>query len=486
MNLSKIQIRLTISYLFNASMIIGMFLLLTFGGYFLYLKTDIAAYWAGEQAKLGVDELMFWLEEDELDAIIAQDFVFAYYSDLEYEDDNQIVTVTTGEMALVIDVNGVVIASSHLDVVPLNTSVFDKTVAGVSLNVIQNRQARTVYQNLGQHHVGQAPIVNSQGDLLGWFYYKSEADDISDLMQNIAITLALPFLITAFLAFIISGLFGLLFARSFTKQIRVIQMASRNFANGQFEKRIPITGSDEFTELSLQFNRMAEQIQKQMQDLNTLAETNASLAKEARQLSAMEERKHLAHELHDSVKQQLFGLNLMLGSIKTTSKPDADAFINQMIAQVQDIQNELDHIIKALRPASLQGAGLVDALQALTSRWATQTNVKVNVQVHAEREVSVHIEEGIYRITQEALQNIMKHAQATHVDVSLTFMKTEIILTISDNGKGFDEKLAQHRDRLGLSSMQARAHAIQAELLIESQIGKGTTLVLKIPMKENE
>lgn len=488
MKLSKIQIRLTISYLFTTMTVIIILLALTLGGYFLYLKTDLAARWAGEQASLAATDLVYWMDSDQLDPVVVQDYVFSTYGDFEYEDASQIVTITSGETALVFDLDGAIIASSHVHAFPLNKSIMDGSVQGVSVEAIRDKKPKITYQNLGQYHTGQAPILNHSNQLIGWFYYKTEGDDVNSLIQTTAVTLALPALFTIILALFVSGVMGLFFARTFTKRIRAIQSASRDFAEGHLEKRISLTGSDEFTELSMQFNRMADQIQKQLRDLRNLADTNALLAEEARQLASVEERNYLARELHDAVKQQLFGLNLMLGSIKATASSNTEAALgrlDQAITQVQDVQNELDHIIKALRPASLQRLGLVAALQALTSLWAAQMNIPVNLQIHSQRSLPLQIEESIYRITQEALQNVMKHAAATKVDMSLIFTKDEVSLTISDDGKGFNEGQPFHADALGLNSMRTRAQAMQAVLSIDSQAEKGTTLFLKAPVKDN-
>lgn len=478
MKLSKIQIRLTISYLFTTMMVIFVLLVFTIGGYFVYLRTDLAARWAGEQAAVDAKDLLDQMNSNQLNSVIAQDYVYSMYGDIEYEDTNanEFVTFTSGETALVIDLDGTIIASSHVDVFPLNKSVLDGSVQGVSVETIRAKSLNISSENLGQYHTGQAPILNRRNQLIGWFYYKAEADDVIFLIQNIAKTLVLPVLFTIILSLFISGVMGLLFARSFTNQIHAIQIASKDFAAGRLEKRIPLKGNDEFTELSMQFNHMADQIQKQLRDLRGLADKNA-------QLAALEERNHLARELHDAVKQELFGLNLMLGSIKATAKSNPQAAterINQSIIQVQNIQNELDHIIKALHPASLQSLGLVPALQALSSRMV----IPLNFQVNSGRDLPLRIEKGIYRIAQEALQNIIKHADATKVDMNLTFTNDEVTLIISDNGKGFDETAPVRADALGLNSMRARAQALQAVLTIESQAGKGTILFLKAPLKD--
>ncbi len=483
MKFSKIQIRLTISYLFTMLMVIVILLMLTIGGYYLYLKTDIAARWAGEQALSGARDLVYWIDSDQLDLVAAQDYVLSTYGDLKYEDASQIITMISGEMALVFDLDGYIIASSNVNAFPLNKSIMDGSVQGVSVETIRDKTPKITYQNLGRYHTGQAPILNQNNQLIGWFFYKTEGDDVNSLIQTIAGTLALPALFTIIPAMLVSGIMGLLFARSFTKQIFAIQTASRDFAAGRLEKRISLKGSDEFTELSMQFNRMADQLQKQLRDLRDLADKNALLAEEARQLAVLEERNHLAGELHDAVKQELFGLNLMLGSIKATAKSSPEAAverINQTIIQVQDIQNELDHIIKALHPASLQDLGLIPALQVLASRMS----IPLNLQVHSARSLPLQVEKGIYRIAQEALQNIIKHATATKVDMSLTFTNDEVALTISDDGKGFDETSSIRADALGLHSMRARAQAMQAVLSIESQAGHGTTLFLKVPLKD--
>ena len=125
----------------------------------------------------------------------------------------------------------------------------------------------------------------------------------------------------------------------------------------------------------------------------------------------------------------------------------------------QQIQVELDNIIRQLRPASLQDEGLVTALARLTAQWTEQTDIPVAMTVSGERALPIATEVALYRLTQEALNNVAKHSQADHVRLCLKKTNGRIELLIKDNGQGFNYgKAVYHKDSMkgfGLASMRA-------------------------------
>ena len=238
-----------------------------------------------------------------------------------------------------------------------------------------------------------------------------------------------------------------------------------------------LSGDDEIAQLGGQFNAMADTIASQMQELQWLAERNAQWAEEAEEWAKLEERNRLGRELHDAIKQQLFGLNLTLGSIRPLLSSDPDLArqrLDEIMAQTQSIQVELDHIIRQLQPPSLQDVGLAAATEALCRQWSHQTSVDLSFEAREARPLPFNVEQAAYRIVQETLQNVGKHADASSVQVVLSFSQDELTVEVSDDGRGFDASMSAAADAAGLRNMEQRAATLQGACTIESQPGRGT------------
>ncbi len=471
----SLQFRLTLSHLFVALACVAIMLLLTFVGYFSYLNTNWAANWARDYAVsladvLGADhadlpaldaELSTWFVEDSLagfDIESAADAVNSDYYWTAYLDE--------GESMLILSPEGLVVASSDPDYYPVGAPF---TTPDVPLT-FPRPDFDAVSINTGNMHVGLSSIWNTNGDFIGWMYFEGSGDDVAFLLGQIARTLAVPTVLAALLALFVSAMVGVLLARFFGKRLRAISSTAAAFAAGNYTQRVALRGQDEFSLLGGQFNRMADQLQTQMVDLHDFA--------------TIQERNRLARELHDAVKQQLFSLNLTVGSIQSilTSQPEiAQQRLKQVVAQSQSIHQEIDTIINQLRPPALQDQGLASALQSLTETWQHTHQISVQYAAQAEREVPVTIEQSLYRIAQEALQNIGKHAHATAVEVHLVYTAADVTLTVQDNGQGFDPA-AKPNKGLGVQSMHERVAPLGGAVTVKSAPDNGTIVVARVPI----
>ncbi|MCP5100562.1 MAG: histidine kinase, partial [Chloroflexi bacterium] len=155
--------------------------------------------------------------------------------------------------------------------------------------------------------------------------------------------------------------------------------------------------------------------------------------------------------------------------------------LTQVTTQVQSIQEELDQIIQQLRPASLQDKGLAAALADLTQQWSKQTNIPITYTAHEATDLPLHTEQSVYRIVQEALQNVSKHAAATAVTITLRYGETAVTVTINDNGSGFDPAAPIPTTSHGLSNMNHRTNDLNGTLTITSNSTQGTTITTTIP-----
>ncbi len=193
------------------------------------------------------------------------------------------------------------------------------------------------------------------------------------------------------------------------------------------------------------------------------------------------ERHRLARELHDETGQALTSILLGLAAIEGAR--DA-AEVREAVAGVRELVvstlQDVRRLAVELRPAALDDFGLVPAVRRLgaTVREASNLDVQVEARLGADR-LPPEIETAVYRIVQEALTNVVKHAEASHVSVVLTRKNTVVSVMIEDDGKGFDGSSAAE-DGLGLLGMHERVRLLDGDLHVDSSPGAGTTLVLEL------
>jgi NarL family two-component system sensor histidine kinase LiaS len=474
----NLQQRLTLSHLAVTVISVVILTILVLAGYFLYLRSNLAAAWAGDAAEQYALELSFWAEEaGVLDKALAQEYVdatlgaFGLFTAADAAD---------VEWLIVVDPNGRILGGNFLDCCLPGDTAADLPGFNPDAGL-----TRPHFATLDGAFIGQAAVIGEDGRLLGWVYYRFP-DDSRFLLSDAARNGLLAVLGAALVAVIVSGAAGSWLARQFSRRLNVLSQASAAFAAGDLERRVPLQGSDEIAQLGAQFNRMAGQIGRQMAELRQLAETNARLAEEARALAALEERNRLARELHDAIKQQLFGLGLTAASAQqllADHPAKAAARLEQMTEMTRQIQEEMDNIIRQLRPSSLNDQGLADALQSLCAAWQSQTGIPLDLSIQQARPLPLDVEHSLYRVAQEALNNVARHAQAGRVSVTLTYEETAVHLQISDDGAGFDPA-RQTSAASGLKNMAERAAEVDGRLRIESRPGQGTVITAHIPLKE--
>jgi PAS domain S-box-containing protein len=210
-----------------------------------------------------------------------------------------------------------------------------------------------------------------------------------------------------------------------------------------------------------------------------IAIQNAQLFQQSRALATLEERQRLAHDLHDAVSQTLFSASVVAEALPRLWERDPDEVrtgLDELRQLTRGALAEMRTLLMELRPAALVETELEELLRQLTSAFTGKTRAEVLLTVEAISALPPEVQVALYRIAQEALNNIAKHARATRVSVSLIQRADQIELRVSDNGRGFDPAHVSP-DRLGLSIMKERAGNIGANLEITSQIGGGTDVV---------
>lgn len=218
-------------------------------------------------------------------------------------------------------------------------------------------------------------------------------------------------------------------------------------------------------------------------DQAAVAVENARLFVEAQGKAALEERQKLARELHDSVSQALYGIALGARTARELLErdpPRAAGPIDYVASLAEAGLAEMRALIFELRPESLATEGLVAALSKQAGSLRARHGLTVTATLGAEPDVPLHVKEALYRIAQEALHNIIRHARATHVELHLTSSERDVELTVRDDGQGF-EAGGTFPGHLGLRSMRERAVSLGGEIRVESAPGAGTCITVRIP-----
>ncbi len=229
-------------------------------------------------------------------------------------------------------------------------------------------------------------------------------------------------------------------------------------------------------QLTARLRRNAELAHQREREMRRLYE-------QARELATLQERQRLARELHDSVSQALYGISLGAHTAREaleSSDPDQSvASLDYVIRLAEAGLAEMRALIFELRPESLETEGLAAALLKQVAVLRTRYKLTVEADLSEEEALSLERKEGLYRIAQEALHNIVKHAHASTVRLRLASQQREIILEIEDDGRGFDSTKA-FPGHLGLASMQERAEQLGGTFALVSAPGQGTQIRMRV------
>ena len=207
----------------------------------------------------------------------------------------------------------------------------------------------------------------------------------------------------------------------------------------------------------------------------------AKLITQAQETAVFEERSRIARDLHDSVTQTIYSATLIaevLPQVWERSPDEGARNLTKLRQLVRGALAEMRTLLFELRPSALAKAELATLLPQLADAFTGRTRIPVEVSIAGEQNhLPSDLKISIYRITQEAFNNITKHAEATEVTLALTQGLDDVKLTIQDNGRGFDVSTIPE-ERMGMTIMRERAEAVDAELKLESELGQGTTLFL--------
>ena len=316
-----------------------------------------------------------------------------------------------------------------------------------------------------------SPLRRADGTLLGSAVLRFNGPKPLEMLWISLVSLLPAAGLVTIIAALVGSLFGAIVARGLVRRLKTATSATAAWGKGDFSRRIEDRSSDEIGQLA--------------QDLNGMADRLQELFRARQELAAFEERNRLARELHDSAKQQVFATTMNLAAVKALwerNPAEARSRLDIATELSRQSQQELTSLIATLRPAQLEGQSLAQALADMTRLWERQHDISVHFQTENDpTDLPVNVAQAFYRVTQEALSNVARHANATQVEILLTERENAALLEIKDNGHGFD--LSGPVRGLGLRSMQERVQSLGGGLEIHSD-ASGTCLSARVPLKK--
>jgi two-component system, NarL family, sensor histidine kinase LiaS len=279
---------------------------------------------------------------------------------------------------------------------------------------------------------------------------------------------------------------GSIIARSVKLRLWEAGRMAGCIAGGDYRTRLETGPDDEIGWLEKQLNQMAVQLEEAVNSLRELAEQNRRLGEEAGRGAALEERMRLSRDLHDTVNQQLFVLAMRIAAVRRRLEQTGEA--SSLFSELESLEelarqahSQIRELIMEIRPVTLEkeglGSALKEYLKSMAEREGWQVSDKIDPAVRPEGMVA----ESLFRIAQEALNNISKHARAKHVEVVLSVGSDQIKLTISDDGAGFDPRQPARPTAVGLTGIRERAELAAGQVRIDSSPGRGTEIEVLVP-----
>ena len=261
------------------------------------------------------------------------------------------------------------------------------------------------------------------------------------------------------------------------------------------QRSVDLTASNwQLQQEILQRKSVEESLRKSEQHYSRLLEQSRHMQEQLRLLSRQllsaqeEERKMISRELHDQIAQTLTGINVRLASLKTEDTLNNKGLQEKISSTQRLVEKSVDIVhrfARELRPAVLDDLGLVPALHSFMKSFATRTGVRPSLTAFAAVEqLDTPKRTVLYRVAQEALTNVGRHAQASRVEVSIQRLPNAVRMRIKDDGQSFEvERMWQARksQHLGLLGMRERVEMVGGIFCVESAPGQGTTIRVEIP-----
>lgn len=324
------------------------------------------------------------------------------------------------------------------------------------------------------------------------------------LEQPIDVALELPrrlrdqLIIWSAIGFALALLIAWFTTRAVVRPTQQLTLAADRIGSGDLDTPVRVNARDEFGVLADRFESMRQQIAnayEAVEEANQVLESR--VAERTAQLgnllnhviSAQEdERRRLARELHDETAQTLGAISIALGRASDTISQDSERSVDQL-TQARDMVGSLiedtRRLILDLRPMILDDLGLIPAIRWYVESRLSEIGIDAILGVDATSDrLPAHIETALFRIVQEAINNVVKHSGARKVDIAFSSRPDAVMIVVSDDGKGFDQPTAAgaQNGHLGLAGMRERVALLGGQMSVRSKTGQGTRVTVEIPL----
>lgn len=393
----------------------------------------------------------------------------------------------TGVVALA-DVPEVTGATAHANAL---APFIDQRTTGVKVHKVASGSSAK------SHVVAYAPITVLPNWGIAVEQEQDEALALSTSLQRRMILAGLA-------ALVLASTLAWLDVRQVVRPLQMLTARAARMAAGDLESPISSSRRDEVGTLARTFESMRVQLRNSLEEIERwnqeLGDRVKERTREVEQLlekviSAQEdERKRIARELHDDTAQALSGLAMNLKAVEDDLSSDSmrarERLERTRAMTLQTVQN-LRKLIFDLRPADLDDLGLVPALRLSAESRLAETGIRLDLDISGMRErLPSHLETCLFRVVQEAITNVAKHAQATSVRIRLERKDHQVEVSVEDNGQGFDvQEVLEASDTtrgLGIMGMKERVTLYGGSFGIESAIGRGTRVFARIPIPREE
>ncbi|MCF8374561.1 MAG: sensor histidine kinase [Bacteroidales bacterium] len=286
------------------------------------------------------------------------------------------------------------------------------------------------------------------------------------------------FLISIIISMIVF-LFSFFGVRRIIKPIIVLKDAAFRIGKGEFDLRLPVNNNDEIGDLTQSFNQMTARLEEQTQELKTQKQKQLRSMIDGQEY----ERQRFSRELHDGLGQSLSAIKMQLeGSIGLETN-ERNKKTRDLLASIDVTIDEVRRMSNNLQPVLLDNFGISTALQNLCNEIAPTAPFNLMSEIEEiDVKLSKRIQTYLFRIAQEGLNNIVKHASAGEVGLNFFVQDGTLVLSIEDDGKGFDIKVIGKTKGQGLDNMIQRASLINGKIDLNSVPGKGTIITVSLPV----
>ncbi|RYL94515.1 sensor histidine kinase [Sporolactobacillus sp. THM19-2] len=309
-----------------------------------------------------------------------------------------------------------------------------------------------------------------------YFFYRPDPDAllISSLTSGACFVLQ----------FVVQTGFAIRNYRLLRNQLQTIDLYIKTLSAGKLSARIRTGSSGSMSRIEQSLNDLADKMDHQVKSLQRLVDENTEMNARIRSEAVTEERQRLARDLHDAVSQQLFALSMLASAaVKMIhSHPDKAA---ENLTDISDIarkaQGEMRALLLHLRPVRLNNESISDGLSRLIRELDGKTPIHFEASIEKVSGMTKGVENNLFRLSQEALSNALRHSEATKVQLGLREDDGSVVLSIYDNGRGFSpdqEKIASY----GLKTMRERAEEIGGSYQLTTHQGEGTSIHLRVPI----